>query len=182
MRTIYTMADSVPPLQSPNTDLIFAFIHDGGGRLSEGCNYIDSVEIVDGQPKRTVRWNVDGDHPASLEADKIDSNTLAALYDLAQQSGSKEAFLTAAEGTRARDTIQMVFEDFRKAWNDEKWQKANPEHPVTVLKKRRDRHYELRGWLKGKKPLLEIRKGNRVLFLDNENCPKDKADKLRAML
>lgn len=53
------LKDSLPPLKSPNTDLMVAWLT-CGGKLAEGTSYLDSVEeSIDG-PKRTVTYLFDG--------------------------------------------------------------------------------------------------------------------------
>lgn len=63
--------DELPPLQSPNTDLISAWLTCGGTLLPVG-GYSDAVEEVDGQPKRTVTWNVDGCVSVNFGTEEVD--------------------------------------------------------------------------------------------------------------
>ena len=51
--------DHLPPLKSPNTDLMVAWIS-CGGKLAEGTSYLDTIEDTPEGPKRTVTYLFDG--------------------------------------------------------------------------------------------------------------------------
>lgn len=56
---IHWVRDELPPLKSPNTDLMVAWVT-CGGHLAEGTSYIDAVEQTQFGPKRTVTYLFDG--------------------------------------------------------------------------------------------------------------------------
>lgn len=53
------LKDELPPLKSPNTELMAAWIT-CGGKLAEGTSYVDAVEDTPQGPKRTVTYLFDG--------------------------------------------------------------------------------------------------------------------------
>lgn len=179
MKSVYTIADQLAPLQSPNSDMAFAYIYDGNGKLAEGANYIDSIEQTPEGPKRNVRWNFDGESKATFRADEIQPAQLKPLF----ANGEALTFEQLAERitkakTTARPDISLGFGDFRRIWLSQEFRDENPFHPVSVLKARRDALYEFRGWLRSVKPLLCIRKNGKTLFMDKERCSPEKQAKL----
>jgi len=63
--------DDMPPLKSPNTDLMVAWIT-CGGKLADGTSYLDSVESTPDGPKRTVTYIFDGS--VTVDFGGIESN------------------------------------------------------------------------------------------------------------
>jgi len=51
--------DNLPPLQSPNTDLMIAWVTSGGKQAAK--SFEDAVEQTPDGPKRTVTYSFDGD-------------------------------------------------------------------------------------------------------------------------
>lgn len=51
--------DELPPLKSPNTDLMVAWLT-CGGKLADGTSYVDAIEDTLSGPKRTVTYLFDG--------------------------------------------------------------------------------------------------------------------------
>lgn len=58
-QTISWVRDDLPPLISPNTDLMVAWIT-CGGKLAEPHSFTDTVEQTTNGPKRTVTYMFDG--------------------------------------------------------------------------------------------------------------------------
>lgn len=56
---IHWIKDELPPLKSPNTDLMVAWLT-CGGKLAPGTSYVDSIEETQSGPKRTVTYLFDG--------------------------------------------------------------------------------------------------------------------------
>ena len=69
MRINY-IRDSLPPLKSPNTDLIGAWLAVGGQLLDEE-NFHDTVEETTDGVKRQVIWSVKGDVFASVNGEDV---------------------------------------------------------------------------------------------------------------
>ena len=69
MRIDY-IRDNLPPLKSPNTDLIGAWLAVGGQLLDEE-NFHDTVEETTDGVKRQVIWSVKGDVLASLNGEEV---------------------------------------------------------------------------------------------------------------
>lgn len=62
--------DNLPPLKSPNTDLIGAWLAVGGELLDEE-NFHDTVEETSDGVKRQVIWSVKGDLPARVGGEEV---------------------------------------------------------------------------------------------------------------
>lgn len=62
--------DNLPPLKSPNTDLIGAWLAVGGELLDEE-NFHDTVEETSDGVKRQVIWSVKGDLPARVGDEEV---------------------------------------------------------------------------------------------------------------
>lgn len=62
--------DNLPPLKSPNTDLIGAWLAVGGELLDEE-NFYDTVEETSDGVKRQVIWSVKGDLPARVGDEEV---------------------------------------------------------------------------------------------------------------
>jgi hypothetical protein len=62
--------DNLPPLKSPNTDLIGAWLAVGGQLLDEE-NFHDTVEETSDGVKRQVVWSVKGDVPAMVGDEEV---------------------------------------------------------------------------------------------------------------
>lgn len=62
--------DNLPPLKSPNTDLIGAWLAVGGELLDEE-NFHDTVEETSDGVKRQVIWSVKGDLPARINGEEV---------------------------------------------------------------------------------------------------------------
>jgi hypothetical protein len=62
--------DNLPPLKSPNTDLIGAWLAVGGQLLDEE-NFHDTVEETRDGVKRQVVWSVKGDVPAVVGDEEV---------------------------------------------------------------------------------------------------------------
>jgi len=62
--------DNLPPLKSPNTDLIGAWLAVGGQLLDEE-NFHDTVEETSDGVKRQVVWSVKGDVPAVVGDEEV---------------------------------------------------------------------------------------------------------------
>ena len=67
---IHIVRDNLPPLKSPNTDMIAAWLGIGGALLAEN-NYEDSVENTPDGPRRQVMWAVDGDVKVTLNGEVL---------------------------------------------------------------------------------------------------------------
>jgi len=169
-KSIFTIADDLPPLQSQNSDMAFAFLYDGEGKLADGCNYIDSVEQTPDGPKRQVRWNFNAEHEAIFGSDVIDPEQLREIFNGETLTFETFATRVAAAKVTAQKPVKMRFQQFRDAWQSKAWATQNPTHPVAKLRARRDALYDFRGWLKSVKPLLCIRKNNKVLLMDKDRC------------
>jgi hypothetical protein len=63
--------DNLPPLKSPNTDLIAAWCGIGG-RLLDDNNYEDTVEETGTGTVRQVTWAVNGDVKVAVDGVEID--------------------------------------------------------------------------------------------------------------
>lgn len=63
--------DDLPPLKSPNTDLIAAWLT-CGGELLEGDPYSCTVEDTFSGPKMTTTWCVNGDKSVSFGTEEVD--------------------------------------------------------------------------------------------------------------
>jgi len=68
---IQWVRDELPPLKSPNTDLVCGWLTCGGQLLKVG-GYSDTVEQTESGPKRTVTWNIDGNVLVNFGAEEID--------------------------------------------------------------------------------------------------------------
>lgn len=62
--------DNMPPLKSPNTDLIGAWLAVGGQLLDEE-NFHDTVEETKDGIRRQVIWSVKGDVPANCGGEQL---------------------------------------------------------------------------------------------------------------
>lgn len=59
--------DNLPPLQSPHTDMVLAWVTCGGICL-KGSEYTDTVQTLsDGTEKRQVTWRIDDTRPVEFE-------------------------------------------------------------------------------------------------------------------
>lgn len=67
-QTISFVRDDKNPLQSPNTRIIAGALV-AGGKFANEKPLLDTIEQVDGKPKRTVTWVMDGDTKLSFRPD-----------------------------------------------------------------------------------------------------------------
>jgi len=59
--------DNQPPLQSPYTDMVLAWVT-CGGTCVKGAEYMDTVQVLpDGTEKRQVTWRIDDTKPIEFE-------------------------------------------------------------------------------------------------------------------
>lgn len=59
-KSISYVTDNLPPLKSPNTDMVCAWITCGGQPLAKN-SYVDTIEQTASGPRRTVMYCMDGD-------------------------------------------------------------------------------------------------------------------------
>lgn len=69
-QTIDFIRDNLPPLKSPNTDIVGAWFTCGGQLLKEDP-YSWTVEETHDGPKQTVTWCVDGDVPVKFGSESV---------------------------------------------------------------------------------------------------------------
>lgn len=59
--------DDLPPLQSPHTDMVLAWVTCGGSCL-KGSEYLDTIQAMpDGTEKRQVTWRIDDSRPVEFD-------------------------------------------------------------------------------------------------------------------
>lgn len=75
-------------------------------------------------------------------------------------------------------TIEKVMtSEMIRRWNDRSWIDGNADHPISFMRAYQIQLSNLRDHIKGSTPLVEVRRGGSVAYID-PSAPKEKTDRL----
>jgi hypothetical protein len=143
--------DNLPPIKSPNTKLICAWMT-CGGKLIDGQQFRYTVEKTDsGEDKLNVTWLMDAGVKVEFDSYK-------------PVPGSPGMY------TKEKETIS--FSEFQNRIKDEVWCEENAEHPISYIHFYKENLRKMISFLKKTSPAIKIRTAKGVAVI-SQDTPED---------